>query len=294
MAADVGGGLFPAAGDNDHRLRRGVMAVFHAGGFHHGVLVDLGGDGLVDDQIPQNGDQLLRGDPAGAQQPGAVFRQIHDGGLHAHPAWAAVHDGGDFPVMVMKDVLGGGGGGLSGNVGGGRGNGHSRKADDLPGHGIVRAADGHGGKSSGGAPGNTVPCGQYHGQRSRPEFLRQLIGRRRYVVAEQFDLLRAADVQNQGVVLWTTLGFKNFRHGSFVQTVCAQTVNRLRGDRHQLALTDQLCGNFRGLRVQSGQKKCFHQYTSNRNKGQRRAAANKSGCPSNAAKITRWAGWQPR
>ena len=263
MAADVGGGLFPAAGDDDHRLRRGVMAVFHAGGFHHGVLVDLGGDGLIDDQVSQNGDQLLRGDSAGAQQPGAVFRQVHNGGLHPHPAGTAVHDGGDFPVMVVEDVLGGGGGGLSGNIGGGRGNGNPRKADDLPGHGIVRAADGHGGKSPGGAPGDAVPGGQHHGQRPRPEFFRQLIGRPGHVMAEQFDLLRAADVQNQGVILGTTLGFKNLGHGGLVQAVCAQAVHRLRRNRHQLPLTDQVCGNFRSLCVQCGQKKCLHQYTSN-------------------------------
>ena len=165
--------------------------------------------------------------------------------------------------MVVEDVLGGGGGGLSGNVGGGSSDRNPRKADDLPGHGIVRAADGHGGKSSGGAPGNTVPCGQHHGQRSRPEFFRQFVSRPGHVVAEQFDLLRAADVQNQGVVLWTTLGFKNFRHGSFVQTVCAQTVNRLRGDRHQFPPANQVSRNLGRFRVQCGQKKCLHQYTSN-------------------------------
>lgn len=52
----------------------------------------------------------------------------------------AVHDGGDFPVMVVKNVLGGGCGGLPGDVGGGCGNGNPRKANDLPGHGVVRAA----------------------------------------------------------------------------------------------------------------------------------------------------------
>ena len=83
-----------------------------------------------------------------------------------------------------------------------------------------------------------------------------------YDRATQFDLLRAADVQNQGVVLWTTLGFKNFRHGSFVQTVCAQTVNRLRGDRHQLPPANQVSRNLGRFRVQCGQKKCLHQYTS--------------------------------
>ena len=61
-----------------------------------------------------------------------------------------------------------------------------------------------------------------------------------YDRATQFDLLRAADVQNQGVVLWTTLGFKNFRHGGLVQAVCAQTVHRLRGKAHDLAVSDQL------------------------------------------------------
>ena len=67
VGMDVLGSLLPAPRYNDHRLCRSIMPVFHAGGLHHRVLVDLGSDGLVDHQIPQDLGQLLRGDAAGAQ-----------------------------------------------------------------------------------------------------------------------------------------------------------------------------------------------------------------------------------
>ena len=71
-------------------------------------------------------------------------------------------------------------------------------------------------------------------------------------MAEQPDLFRPADVQDQGIVLGTALGFEDFCYGGFVQPVGAETVDRLCGDGNQLALPDQLGGTRRGFRILGG------------------------------------------
>ena len=240
--------LFPGTGHNDHRLLGGIVPVFHARRLHHRVLVDLGGNGLVHHQIAQHGNQLLRGDSAGAQEPGPIFRQVHDGGFHPHPAGAAVHDGVNFSVVVMAHMLGGGGGGLAGKVGRGGGNGHSRQGNDFPGDIIVRTPDSHGSQPCRGALGHDVPHRQHHGQRPRPEFFRQGVGRCRNVLAEPLHFLRLRHMENQRIVLGTTLGLEDFQNRLFIQAVGAQTVDRLRGDGHQAAVLDDGGGNFRGFR----------------------------------------------
>ena len=69
-------------------------------------------------------------------------------------------------------------------------------------------------------------------------------------MAELLHLLCVPDMQNQRVILRPSLGFKYFRHSSFIQPIRAQAVNRLRRNRHQLTLPNQLSGNGRRLRIQ--------------------------------------------
>ena len=221
------------------------MAVLHAGGFHYGVLVNLSRDRLVDDQVPQHLDQLLRSDSAGAQQPGPVLGQVHNGGLHPHPAGASVHNGIDFAVVVVAHVLRRGGRGLAGDIGRGSRNGHPRQGNDLPGNVTVRAADGNGIQPGGGALGHNFLHGQHHGQRAGPKFLGQTIGAFGNIVAEPLHFLGLGHVEDQGIVLRATLGLKNFQNGVFVQSVGTQAIDRLRGDCHKTAVSNNGGSNFR-------------------------------------------------
>ena len=234
------------------------MAVLHAGGLDYGVPVNLGGDGPVDDQVPQHRLKLLRGDATRPQKPGRVLRQIHDGGFHANGAGAAVHDGVDFAVVVMENMLGRGGGGLAGEIGRGGRDGNPCQANDFPGDLRFGAADGHGGKTTGGSLGDAVVGGQHHGQRPRPEPLRQTPGVFGNVMAKQGKLLRAGDVEDQGIVPGSALGDKDFRHRLRVQPVGPQAVDRLRGQGHQPAGFYEIRRHSRCLRRGSGKKQSFH------------------------------------
>ena len=69
------------------------------------------------------------------------------------------------------------------------------------------------------------------------------------MVAEQLNLLRSGDMENQGVVLRTALGFKNFGHGGFVQTVGAKTVDGFGRNRYQFAAADHFRGKGGGTCV---------------------------------------------
>ena len=230
------------------------MAVLHTGSLHDFILVDLGSDGFVHHQIAQHFHQLFRGDSAGTQQPGAFLGQIHDGRFHTYPTGTAVHHGGNFSVMIVEHVFCGGGGGLAGDVGGRGGDGNAGQADDFSGHIAVGAADSHGGKSAGGPLWHDIPGGENDGQRAGPEFFRKIIGFLGNMVAEQFNLLRAADMQDQRIVLRAAFGFENFRHGSFVQTVGAKTVDGFGGNGNELSHADHFRSKNRGIRIRGSEK----------------------------------------
>ena len=149
-------------------------------------------------------------------------------------------------------MLRGGGRGLAGNVGGGSGNGDTGQADDLPGDGIVGAADSHRGQTAGGTSGDDFPGGQHDGQRAGPEFFCQIIGLLGDMVTEQLDLLGTGNVQNQRIVLGAALGFEDLCHSIFVQTVGTQAVDGFRGDSNQLAVHDQVSRGGRGNGIGCG------------------------------------------
>ena len=77
--------------------------------------------------------------------------------------------------------------------------------------------------------------------------LSQVKGRLGDVVGKIHDPLRAVHMQDQGIVLGPALCRKDLGHCLFIQSVGAQTVNRLRGDSHQAAVFDDFRGNFRGI-----------------------------------------------
>ena len=108
------------------------MAVLHAGGLYHLVLVDLGGNSLVQHQVSQNFQKLLRGDSTGPQKPGTLLGQVHNGGFHTHPAASAVHNCLDLAVMIMHNMLSGSCGGFSGEVGRWSGNRNAGQTNNLP------------------------------------------------------------------------------------------------------------------------------------------------------------------
>ena len=233
--ANIRGGGLAAALHNEHLRRRGVVLVFHARGPDHGVRGDFPGDSPVDDQHPQQLPQGLGADAAGPQQPGGGTCQVHDGGLHPHPAGAAVHNGVDFSVHVVQDVGRRGGGGLAGGVGGGSRDGNPRQPDDLPGGVVVGAADAYGVQPGGGGFGHELLHRQDHGEGPRPEALRQQQGALRHFPAEVGKLAGVVDVQDQGIVLGPPLCRKDFFDRLRVQPVGPQAVDGFRGNAHQAA-----------------------------------------------------------
>ena len=244
-----------AAGRARHHRHGGagrVVPVLHARCLGLFAVRQLLPHGLIHRHGAQHGLQLLQRQSAGTQQARRLHRQVDDGALHAHGAVAAVHDAVDLPHHVLHHVAGTGGAGTAGGIAAGRGHRHTRRLYNGAGHRMIRAADAHGVQPAGGAQGHAVPPGQDHGQRPRPEFLRQRVGRLRHIHAAALQPPGVRNVQDQGVVLRATLGLEDAAHRVLVQAVGSQTVHRLRGDPQQAAppqygrrLRDGVCIPFR-------------------------------------------------
>ena len=215
------------------------------------------GDGLIYRHRTQHLLQRLQRQSAGAQQPGRRHRQVDDGGLHPHRTRPAVHDTVDLAVHVLRHVACRGGAGPPGGITAGGRHRHTGSLDDGPCHRMIRTAHTHRLKPAGSLQGNNLPPGQDHGQRPRPEPLRQTVGRLRYLPAVPLQPVRPRDVQDQGVVLGAALGLKDPAHRSGVQPVGPQAVHRLGGDAHQAAGAEQVRG---GLDVLLGEALCLHPF----------------------------------
>ena len=64
-------------------------------------------------------------------------------------------------------------------------------------------------------------------------------------MAEPLHFLGLGHVEDQRIVLGATLGLKDFQNGVFVQSVGTQAIDRLRGDCHQAAVSNNGGSNFR-------------------------------------------------
>lgn len=84
--------------------------------------------------------------------------------------------------------------------------------------------------------------GQNHRERPRPEFFCQRIRLRRDIFAVPRKPRTVGHMDDERIILRTALGQKNAQHRIFVQRVRAEAIDRLRRDRQQPAVPDDLCG----------------------------------------------------
>ena len=76
------------------------------------------------------------------------------------------------------------------------------------------------------------------------------------------NLIRPRDVQDQRIVLGTTLDLENPGNGCFIQPVGTQTVDGFRGDCHKATLFDDFCRNAGRVLLPGRKIQRLHGYTS--------------------------------
>ena len=135
-------------------------------------------------------------------------------------------------------MLGCGGAGPAGGIAAGRSHRDTGFPDDGQRHGMVGAPHAYCLQPAGGAQGHDVAAGQDHGQRSRPEALRQGVSHRRNVMAVQLQPVRTGDMEDQGIVLRTALCLKNMEDRCLVKGVGAQSIYRFGRDPQQPAVAE--------------------------------------------------------
>ena len=68
-------------------------------------------------------------------------------------------------------------------------------------------------------------------------------------MTEFFNFGGLCHMKDQGIVLWTSLCLKDLNNRLLVQPIGAQAVNRFRGNGHQAAPADDVCGGLRRGRI---------------------------------------------
>lgn len=135
---------FGPAGDHCHRGVGGIVAILHTRSPGRLAARYLLCNGLVHGHLAQNTAQVLQRQAAGTQESGRADGEVDNGGLHPHPAGPAVHDAVYLAVHILQHVGGAGRAGPAGGIAAGGGHRHSRRPDNSPCNGVIRAADAHG------------------------------------------------------------------------------------------------------------------------------------------------------
>lgn len=218
---------------------RGVVAVFHAGGFGDGMRADE--RGVEADAAEEFLEHFAR-DGAGAQDGRGRLGAVDDGGFDAVTAGAAVEDEGDAPLHVAQDGGGGRGARTAGDVSGGSGDGDAGRADHGAGDGVFRHADADGCEAAGDAVGNDGFPPQDEGDGAGAEGREEFFGTGRDVGGDGIDHRAVCDVEDQGVVRGASLRFVDARAGGRVEAVCAEAVDGLRRKGDEAAAAQDIAG----------------------------------------------------
>ena len=230
---------------------RGVVAVFHAGGFGDGMRADE--RGVEADAAEEFLEHFAR-DGAGAQDGRGRLGAVDDGGFDAVTAGAAVEDEGDAPLHVAQDGGGGRGARAAGDVGGGGGDGDAGRADHGAGDGVFRHADADGREAAGDAVGNDGFPPQDEGDGAGAEGREEFFGAGRDVGGDGVDHRAVCDVEDERIVRWASLRLVDAGAGSRVEAVRAEAVDGLgrKGDEAAAAQDAAGAGDGFGLGARVG------------------------------------------
>ena len=208
--------------------------------------------------MAENRLQRLERQPARTKEPRRCARQVDDRRFHADRAGAAVEHALDLAVHVLDHVFDARRARTARGIARWSRNRHVCRGDDRARDGVVWAADADGLQSARRAQRHDGLARQNHRQRTRPEVLCQRISLRRDSFAVPRQPRAVGHVDDQRIVLRAALGQKNAQHRVLVQRIRAETVDRLRRDRQQPAIPDDLRGSLDILFCGVTKIDCFH------------------------------------
>jgi hypothetical protein len=221
-ADDGGAGDFPVQRDG---RARAVVA-----GEQAGRNLGLGRCGGAAGVADLDAERTLKGGPGdgpGTQQAGgARVAEVHDGGLKADGARAAVEDVADFPAEAGRDVRGGGRADIAEGIGAGRGERHAGELEQAAEERMARHAHGHARQAGRDDVGHNGLLRQDEGERAGPEFPGQSEGGS-VGHGDGGELGEGMDVDDERVVHRPALGGENLPAGARVESVGGETVDGL-------------------------------------------------------------------
>ena len=212
--------------DRDRGARR-VVAVLHSRSARLFAVRHLLCDRPVHAHCAEHLAQAFQRQPARAKKLRRRDGQIDNGRFHAHLARAAIHDAVDLAPHVLAHSLGVRTGRTARGIGARRGDRHAGTFDDGARDRVVGTAHADGLKSSGRPQRDKRLFLQDHRQRTRPKPLRQQIRRFRHILTIALQPAGTRNMQNERIVLRSSLGFKNTPHSLLVETVRTEPVHGL-------------------------------------------------------------------
>ena len=187
-----------------------------------------------------DGFDLFPRDDAGAQDAGGIGRDGDDRAFDADVTRAAVDDGFDLALHIVDNVLCRSGAGLSGGVGGGRGERTAALGDQGARGGMGRQADRDGIESRADLVGDDGALFHDDGEGTRPErfgekagFFGKIGGQR-----EALDVRDVRDMDDQGIVHRATLCPEDARDSGAVEGVGGKAVDRFCRHGDQASVSD--------------------------------------------------------
>ena len=243
MGVHIGFELLKGAVEQGHIGFGGVVLILHARAAHHGTFRQLFQNSLGHLHLFAEGAfQVLQRNVTGAEQGGFLPHHRHHSALHTHIALAAVQDQRQAAVHIGEHVLCVGGAGLTGKVCAGGGKGAAALLDDCPRYRVAGHTDAHGIQPGAAFIRYLRPARHDNGQRSGAESCHQQLGTLRHLADKTRQHLRPCDVDDEGVILRASLGYKDIAHRRAVAGIGGNAVDRLGGQGYKLSLPQQLRG----------------------------------------------------
>ena len=213
------------------------MTIFHSGRLWSEIWIVRRQSG-IHLYFPDHSLQHRLVNVTGAQDHRIFPCQIHNSRFQSDPHSSSVQDHINSAGQIFRYMSGFRRAGSPGCIGTGRCNIPPSCLNKSLRNRMVGHTHRHCVKPSGGAIRHHLCLRKNHGKRSRPERIRQLYCGFRYLTGNLIQGRKLTNMDDQWIIRRSSLGCVNFGRCLFVQRIRSQAVHRLRGKRHQAALSN--------------------------------------------------------